>query len=173
MNVSSSGSFVMRGFPDFQTTFLGFLPLGEFETSGSLDFCVDLDDINNKLHFVASKSPIELFELICLKLIELTVEESIKYSRQKKGRGVLVVKSRLWGRRVPGSRPHSTEDPPCMGSVARQIVRSGQTSSRWCGVEAWRGGCQTRCRPRQLTVVQNYEVRPKIALVLLQSGTLI
>ncbi|GBN41103.1 Relaxin receptor 1 [Araneus ventricosus] len=35
------------------------------------------------------------------------------------GRGGLVVRSRLWGRRVPGSRPDSTEDPPCMGPVAR------------------------------------------------------
>ncbi|GBN42957.1 hypothetical protein AVEN_131369-1, partial [Araneus ventricosus] len=28
-------------------------------------------------------------------------------------------KVRLWGRRVQGSNPDSTEDPPCMGSVAR------------------------------------------------------
>ncbi|GBN87709.1 hypothetical protein AVEN_131809-1 [Araneus ventricosus] len=90
--------------------------------------------------------------------------------RVSRGRGDLVVRSRLWGRRAPGSRPDSTEDPPCMGPVARQIVRSGQTSSRWCGVEVWRGGCQLRCRPRHLTAVQNYEVRPKIALVLLQNG---
>ncbi|GBL83396.1 hypothetical protein AVEN_110700-1 [Araneus ventricosus] len=48
-----------------------------------------------------------------------------------------------------------------------------QTSSRWCGAEVWRRGCQLRCRPRHLTEVQNYEVRPKIALVLLQNGTLI
>ncbi|GBN03503.1 hypothetical protein AVEN_116546-1 [Araneus ventricosus] len=35
------------------------------------------------------------------------------------GRGGLVVRSRIWGRRVPGSRPDSTEDPSCMGPVAR------------------------------------------------------
>ncbi|GBM16469.1 hypothetical protein AVEN_94954-1 [Araneus ventricosus] len=58
-----------------------------------------------------------------------------------------------------GSRPDSTEDPPCMGPIARQIIRSGQTPSRWCGVEAWRGGRQPRCRPRHLTEVQNYEVQ--------------
>ncbi|GBM94771.1 hypothetical protein AVEN_14306-1 [Araneus ventricosus] len=34
------------------------------------------------------------------------------------GRGGLVVWSRLWSRRAPGSRPDSTEDPPCMGPVA-------------------------------------------------------
>ncbi|GBN68224.1 hypothetical protein AVEN_56125-1 [Araneus ventricosus] len=35
------------------------------------------------------------------------------------GRGGLVVRSRLWGRRAPGSKPDSTEDLPCMGPVAR------------------------------------------------------
>ncbi|GBM32041.1 hypothetical protein AVEN_127380-1 [Araneus ventricosus] len=35
------------------------------------------------------------------------------------GRGGLVVRSRLWGRRAPGSKPDSTDDPPCMGPVAR------------------------------------------------------
>ncbi|GBM17435.1 hypothetical protein AVEN_207502-1, partial [Araneus ventricosus] len=45
-------------------------------------------------------------------------------------RGGLVVKSRLQGRRVPGSKPDSTGDPPCIGPVAPQIIRSGQSSSR-------------------------------------------
>ncbi|GBN04293.1 hypothetical protein AVEN_47424-1 [Araneus ventricosus] len=40
---------------------------------------------------------------------------------------------------VPGNQTNSTEDPPCMGPVARQIIRSGQTSSLRCGVEVWRG----------------------------------
>ncbi|GFT87285.1 uncharacterized protein TNCV_3953961 [Trichonephila clavipes] len=31
--------------------------------------------------------------------------------------------------------------------------------SRWCGVVVRRGGCQLRCRPRHLTMVQNYVVR--------------
>ncbi|GBN63393.1 hypothetical protein AVEN_115912-1, partial [Araneus ventricosus] len=35
------------------------------------------------------------------------------------GHGGLVVRPRLWGRRAPGSRPDSTEDPPCMVPVAR------------------------------------------------------
>ncbi|GBN90170.1 Zinc finger protein 233 [Araneus ventricosus] len=35
------------------------------------------------------------------------------------GRGGLVVRSRPWGRRAPGSRPDSTEDPPCMGPASR------------------------------------------------------
>ncbi|GFW35177.1 uncharacterized protein TNCV_5067421 [Trichonephila clavipes] len=33
-----------------------------------------------------------------------------------------------------------------------------ETSSRWCGVVV-RRGCQLRCRPRHLTMVQNYVVR--------------
>ncbi|GBM58564.1 hypothetical protein AVEN_74802-1 [Araneus ventricosus] len=54
-------------------------------------------------------------------------------------RGGLVVRSRFWGRRVPGSKPDSTEDPPYMKPVACQIIRSGQPPSRWCDVEGWRG----------------------------------
>ncbi|GFW64239.1 uncharacterized protein TNCV_775031 [Trichonephila clavipes] len=34
-----------------------------------------------------------------------------------------------------------------------------ETSSCWCGVVVRRGGCQLRCRPRHLTMVQNYVVR--------------
>ncbi|GBL74700.1 hypothetical protein AVEN_243582-1 [Araneus ventricosus] len=88
------------------------------------------------------------------------------------GGGGLVVRCRLWGWSIPGSKPDSTEQPPCTGPLARQIIRreSNVLSLVWCGsLERW---CQLRCRPRHLTVVQNYDVRPKIALVLLQSGTL-
>ncbi|GBM00618.1 hypothetical protein AVEN_134482-1 [Araneus ventricosus] len=35
------------------------------------------------------------------------------------GPGGLVVRSRFQGRRVADSKPDSTEDPPCMGPVAR------------------------------------------------------
>ncbi|GBM22271.1 hypothetical protein AVEN_144648-1 [Araneus ventricosus] len=41
------------------------------------------------------------------------------YTWNSRGCGCLVVRYRLWGRRVPGSKPDSTEDPPSMGSVAR------------------------------------------------------
>ncbi|GFS52057.1 uncharacterized protein TNCV_1104791 [Trichonephila clavipes] len=34
-----------------------------------------------------------------------------------------------------------------------------ETSSRWRGVVVRRGGYQLRCRPRHLTMVQNYVVR--------------
>ncbi|GBN65935.1 hypothetical protein AVEN_3720-1, partial [Araneus ventricosus] len=42
-----------------------------------------------------------------------------KTPHQFEGCGGVVVRSRLWGRRAPGSKPDSTEDPPCMGPVAR------------------------------------------------------
>ncbi|GBN22261.1 hypothetical protein AVEN_179979-1, partial [Araneus ventricosus] len=54
------------------------------------------------------------------------------------GRGGLVVSSRLRCRKAPSSKPDSAEDPPCMGPIARQIIRSGQMPSSWCSVEAWR-----------------------------------
>ncbi|GFW05430.1 uncharacterized protein TNCV_3359471 [Trichonephila clavipes] len=34
-----------------------------------------------------------------------------------------------------------------------------QTSSRGCGVVVRKGGCKLRCRPRPLTMVQNYVAR--------------
>ncbi|GFS62086.1 uncharacterized protein TNCV_476511 [Trichonephila clavipes] len=34
-----------------------------------------------------------------------------------------------------------------------------ETSSRWCGEVVRRRGCHLRCRPRHLTMVQNYVVR--------------
>ncbi|GFV35743.1 uncharacterized protein TNCV_1261931 [Trichonephila clavipes] len=40
-----------------------------------------------------------------------------------------------------------------------------ETSSRWCGVVVRRGRCQLRCRPRHLTMVQNYVVRRTKALL--------
>ncbi|GBO29495.1 hypothetical protein AVEN_14493-1 [Araneus ventricosus] len=79
------------------------------------------------------------------------------------GRGGLVVRSRFWGRRVPGSKPDSTEDPACKGACCTPNVLPlvGRLERE----------CQLMCR--HLTVVQICEVRPKIALVLLQNGTLI
>ncbi|GBL85469.1 hypothetical protein AVEN_34643-1 [Araneus ventricosus] len=87
--------------------------------------------------------------------------------------GGLMVRSRLRCRRVKSSKPDSTEYPPRMGPLAGQIIRRGPNDLplQWCG--SLERGCQLRFRPRHLTVVQNYEVHPKIALVLLQNLTLI
>ncbi|GBN77308.1 hypothetical protein AVEN_204474-1, partial [Araneus ventricosus] len=51
------------------------------------------------------------------------------------GCGGLVVRIR-----IAGSKLDSTEDPPCMGPVARKIIRSGQMPSRWCGAEKFGEG---------------------------------
>ncbi|GFX05775.1 hypothetical protein TNCV_5089651 [Trichonephila clavipes] len=54
--------------------------------------------------------------------------------------------------------PSTAENPPCMGAMHVKCVQE-ETSSRWCGVVVRRGGCQLRCCPRHLTMVQNDEVR--------------
>ncbi|GBL75344.1 hypothetical protein AVEN_210154-1 [Araneus ventricosus] len=84
-----------------------------------------------------------------------------------RGHDGLVVISRLLGRWVPGSKLDSTEDPSCIGPPARYIIRSRPNAIPL----GWRGS-QFRCDPRHLTAVRNAEVRPKIALVLLQNWTL-
>ncbi|GBM79988.1 hypothetical protein AVEN_47456-1 [Araneus ventricosus] len=57
---------------------------------------------------LATAAPLQFAELMSKQAIE-HIEPS------HSGRGGLVVRSRLWGRKVPGSKPDSTEDPPCMG----------------------------------------------------------
>ncbi|GBM27302.1 hypothetical protein AVEN_222378-1 [Araneus ventricosus] len=44
----------------------------------------------------------------------------------------------LLGRRVPGSKPDSTEEPPCNWVHVKNP--SGPNVPRWCGVEVWRWG---------------------------------
>ncbi|GBM52004.1 hypothetical protein AVEN_262241-1 [Araneus ventricosus] len=53
----------------------------------------------------------------------------------------LVASSELWG--LSGSKPDSTEDTPRIGPVAREIIRSNQTSSRYCDAKFWRGGANS------------------------------
>ncbi|GBL68646.1 hypothetical protein AVEN_159633-1 [Araneus ventricosus] len=69
----------------------------------------------------------------------------IKILNFGQGRGGLLVRSRLWGRRAPGSKPNSTEDPPCMGPGAPQIIRSGQTPS--VVARPTQEGCKARRGP--------------------------
>ncbi|GBM96442.1 hypothetical protein AVEN_246540-1 [Araneus ventricosus] len=67
--------------------------------------------------------------------------------------------------RVPGSKPDSTEDPPCMGPAKCQVI-AVVASKRQLLVwrEAWREGA-SQVSSRHLTAVQNCEVRPKITRV--------
>ncbi|GFW00320.1 uncharacterized protein TNCV_4355171 [Trichonephila clavipes] len=53
----------------------------------------------------------------------------------------------------------------CVGQRCTLNLSRAETSSRWCGVVVRRRGCQLRCRPRHLTVVQNYVVRRQKHLV--------
>ncbi|GFY31573.1 uncharacterized protein TNCV_4694171 [Trichonephila clavipes] len=56
----------------------------------------------------------------------------------------------------------SSPVPPKTRRVGQRCTLNlsrAETSSRWCGVVVRRGGCQLRCRPRHLTMVQNYVVR--------------
>ncbi|GBO32806.1 hypothetical protein AVEN_213850-1 [Araneus ventricosus] len=54
---------------------------------------------------------------------------------QIEGSGGLVIRSRLWGRRVPGPEPHSTEDTSCMGLV---LVKSYVVAKRPPVGVAWK-----------------------------------
>ncbi|GBL82701.1 hypothetical protein AVEN_263761-1 [Araneus ventricosus] len=84
----------------------------------------------------------------------------------QKGRGGLVVRSRLRGRRAPGSKPNSTGDPPCVGPAKSYVVAKRPPAD-----VVWK--LAERCHPRHLTYVQNYKACPKIALLLLLNGMLI
>ncbi|GBN72702.1 hypothetical protein AVEN_122010-1 [Araneus ventricosus] len=55
------------------------------------------------------------------------------------------------------------------GPGTLQIRRDKRPPLLRCG--SLERGCQLRRRPCHLTSVRNYEVRPKIAVVLLQNGT--
>nr|GBM30371.1 hypothetical protein AVEN_269452-1 [Araneus ventricosus] len=59
-----------------------------------------------------------------------------------------------------GSKPDSTEDLSCTLNQTQGVKRPPAGVVRKFGE-----GCQLRCR--LYTVIQNYEVRPKIALMLL------
>ncbi|GBO45363.1 hypothetical protein AVEN_200425-1, partial [Araneus ventricosus] len=47
------------------------------------------------------------------------------FPRNENDSGGLVVRSRPRGQRIPGSKPNSTEYPPCMEPIARYIIRRG------------------------------------------------
>ncbi|GBN22060.1 Zinc finger protein 287 [Araneus ventricosus] len=64
------------------------------------------------------------------------------------------------GRRVRGSKPYSTEDTPCTWALCTSIKLGVKNNLPLVlyGVES---ECQLRGRPCHLTLVQNYELRPK------------
>ncbi|GFS69963.1 uncharacterized protein TNCV_3102451 [Trichonephila clavipes] len=79
-------------------------------------------------------------------------------SNAKEGCGSPVVKVSNHGRHVMSSIPVPLKTRR-VGQRCTLNLSRAETSSRWCGVVVRRGGCQLRCRPRHLTMVQNYVVR--------------
>ncbi|GFY34902.1 uncharacterized protein TNCV_154751 [Trichonephila clavipes] len=59
---------------------------------------------------------------------------------------------------VTGSSPVPLKTRRVGQRCTLNLLRA-ETSSRWCGVVVRRGGCQLRCRPRHLIMVQNDVVR--------------
>ncbi|GBM86959.1 hypothetical protein AVEN_156708-1, partial [Araneus ventricosus] len=60
-----------------------------------------------------------LISLHCVDLCSPRIINQDVKPRKGGGRGGPVVGSRPWGPRASGPKPDSTEDPPCMGPVAR------------------------------------------------------
>ncbi|GFU22560.1 5'-AMP-activated protein kinase subunit gamma-2 [Trichonephila clavipes] len=53
--------------------------------------------------------------------------------------------------------PSDAEDPPCRGAMhVKSVEHSNAYPLVWCGT--WEMECQLRCRPRHLTMAQNYEL---------------
>ncbi|GFY04429.1 uncharacterized protein TNCV_4415171 [Trichonephila clavipes] len=79
-----------------------------------------------------------------------------------RGRGSLVVKVTDSWSTCHEFEPNTAEDPPCRGAMhVKSVESSNVLPFVWCGVVVRRGACQLRCRPRHLTMVQNYEVHPQ------------
>ncbi|GFW11022.1 uncharacterized protein TNCV_4459971 [Trichonephila clavipes] len=72
--------------------------------------------------------------------------------------GSPVVKVSDYGKHVMSSRP-VPQKTRRVGQRCTLNLSRAQTSSHWCGVVVWREGWQLRCRPRHLTIIQNYVVR--------------
>ncbi|GFW24221.1 uncharacterized protein TNCV_1847801 [Trichonephila clavipes] len=75
----------------------------------------------------------------------------------RNGRGNLVVKASDRSSLATSSSPVPLKTHH-VGERCTLNLSRAQTSTRWCGVVVRRRGCQLRCRPRHLIMVQNYEV---------------
>ncbi|GFT17090.1 uncharacterized protein TNCV_4738221 [Trichonephila clavipes] len=94
-------------------------------------------------------------------LLELYLRRSVKLRDGPcnfQGCGSPVVKVSDHGRHVMSSSPVPLKTRRGGQRCTLNLSRA-QTSSRWCGVVVRERGCQLRCRPRHLTMVQNYVVR--------------
>ncbi|GFY04026.1 uncharacterized protein TNCV_1198041 [Trichonephila clavipes] len=83
-------------------------------------------------------------------------------ARQKVRHGISQLLTFLQYKNVAGFVTSSSPVPLKTRRVGQRCTLNlsrAETSSRWCGVVVRRGGCQLRCHPRHLTMVQNYVVR--------------
>ncbi|GFV47796.1 uncharacterized protein TNCV_3383261 [Trichonephila clavipes] len=78
--------------------------------------------------------------------------------KEKRGCGSPVGKVSDHGRHVMSSSPVPLKTRRVGQRCTLNLWRA-ETSSSWSGVVVRRRGCQLRCRPRHLTMVQNYVVR--------------
>ncbi|GBO15735.1 hypothetical protein AVEN_157672-1 [Araneus ventricosus] len=97
--------------------------------SSSTDAEDVLNEGNTISHSVAPQSVETLLDYIG--------QRGFDYGDITADHGGLVVRCRS----IPGSKPDSAEHLLCIGPAARQIIRSGQTSSHWCSAEVWRRRC--------------------------------
>ncbi|GBM64157.1 hypothetical protein AVEN_49285-1 [Araneus ventricosus] len=79
----------------------------------------------------------------------------------------------IWSRRVPSLNPDSTEDPSCIGRVARLIIRGDPNvlPSVWCG--SFESGVPAQVSSSSSDRSSDLRVPSKITLLQLQNGTLI
>ncbi|GBN39599.1 hypothetical protein AVEN_70063-1 [Araneus ventricosus] len=68
----------------------------------------------------------------------MPLEFRLQRELKRRGHGGLVVRSRLWGWRVLGSKPLKIRR--VLGLLHVESYAGGQTYSRWCGAEVWREG---------------------------------
>ncbi|GFW72040.1 uncharacterized protein TNCV_4789281 [Trichonephila clavipes] len=91
-------------------------------------------------------------------LYALQIRTTSMFLKFSSGRGSLVVKVSDRGKHVMSSSPVPLKTSRVWERCTLNLSRA-QTSFRWCGVVVRREGCQLRCRPRHLTMAQNYDVR--------------
>ncbi|GBO18871.1 hypothetical protein AVEN_164753-1 [Araneus ventricosus] len=90
-----------------------------------------------------------------------------------RGRGGLVVRCRLRDRRVPGSKPDSTKDPPCMWTRCMCNHTYGVKSPPADAMRKFGEGAPAQVSSSSSDCGSKYKVRPKIVLVSLQNGPFI
>ncbi|GBL94248.1 hypothetical protein AVEN_37944-1 [Araneus ventricosus] len=82
-------------------------------------------------------------------------------SRLLKSRGGLVLRSRVLGQKVPGSKSDSTEDSLFLWACYKLNHTYGSKSPPAVLVRKFGEGVPAQMSSSHLTVIQNFEVRPK------------